>query len=218
QVAALNGLAGNVGNAVTGTYGNITINANGSYTYTLDNSDPQTQALTQGQAVDDVFSYTATDVFGATSTAQLTIHITGTNDGPTANADDNTGDAVTEAGVNPGNTAFPGDASATGNVLANDTDPDTGETATLTVSAVNGNALDVGQSVTGTYGAVTINSTGTWSYALDDTDPQTQALTQGQSVDDVFSYTVTDVHGATSTAQLTIHITGTNDGPTANAD
>ena len=40
--------AGNVGSAVTGTYGSVTIAANGSYTYTLDNGDPDTQALAQG--------------------------------------------------------------------------------------------------------------------------------------------------------------------------
>ena len=89
------------GTAVVGTYGAVTINATGGYSYTLDNTDPQTQALTQGQAVSDVFSYTVVDAFGATSTANLTIAITGTNDGPTANADSNAGDPVVESGVNP---------------------------------------------------------------------------------------------------------------------
>ena len=214
----MNGVGGNVGTAVVGTYGAVTINATGGYSYTLDNTDPQTQALTQGQAVSDVFSYTVVDAFGATSTANLTIAITGTNDGPTANADSNAGDPVVESGVNPGNTPFPGDGSAAGNVLANDTDPDTGETATLAVSAVNGVGGNVGAAVVGTYGAVTINATGGYSYTLDNTDPQTQALTQGQAVSDVFSYTGGGTFGATSTANLTIAITGTNDGPTANAD
>ena len=56
----------------------------------------------------------------------LTITITGTNDAPVAVADTNAGDAVTEAGVNPGNT-LSGDPSATGNVLTNDTDVDAGD-------------------------------------------------------------------------------------------
>ena len=54
-----------------------------------------------------MFSYTVTDEFGATDTATLTITITGTNDGPVAVGDTNAGDAVTEAGVNPLNTAVP---------------------------------------------------------------------------------------------------------------
>src|SRR5438874_1457735 len=46
----------------------------------------------------------------------------------------------------------------------------------------------------------------------------TNALAQGASVTDVFSYTVTDEHGATSTAKLTITTTGTHDAPVAVAD
>src|SRR4030095_17028609 len=110
----------NAGNAVVGTYGSVTINSNGSYTYTLNNADADTNALAQGASVNDVFSYTVTDEFGATSIANLTLSITGTNDGPVAVADTNAGDPVTESGV------VAGDPSASGNVLTNDTDVDTG--------------------------------------------------------------------------------------------
>ena len=41
------------------------------------------------------------DAHGATSSATLTITITGTNDAPVAVADTNAGDAVVESGVNP---------------------------------------------------------------------------------------------------------------------
>ena len=120
---------------MAGTYGSVTINSDGSYSYTLNDADADTNALAQGASVTDVFSYTVTDEHGATSTANLTITITGTNDGPVAVADTNAGDAVNEAGVQPAATrADPGDASASGNVLTNDSDVDTG--AVLTVSAV----------------------------------------------------------------------------------
>ena len=89
-VAAVSGLANMVGNAVTGKYGSVTINSNGSYTYTLDNTEPDTQALTQGAIVTDVFSYTVTDEHGATSTANLTITITGTKDAAAPIVDLNT--------------------------------------------------------------------------------------------------------------------------------
>jgi len=49
--------------------------------------------------------------------------------------------AVTESGVNPGNTPFAGTSTATGNVLTNDTDVDTGDTKA--VSAVNGLSANV---------------------------------------------------------------------------
>src|SRR5438445_3046 len=107
-------------------------------------------------------------------------------------ADTNAGDAVTEAGVNPGNTAFAGDPSAAGNVLTNDRDVDHG--AVLTVAAVNGVAGNVGTAVLGTYGSVTVNSDGSYSYALDNAKAATNALAQGDTATDTFSYTVTDEH------------------------
>src|SRR5205085_1226549 len=159
----------------------------------------------QGASASDVFSYTVTDSHGATSTANLTITITGTNDAPVAVADSNAGDAVVESGVNPGNTAFAGDPSARGNVLTNDTDVDTG--ATRAVSAVAGLAGNVGTAVVGTYGSVTINANGSYSYALNNADPDTNALSQGQVVTDQFTYTVVDDYGATATETVTITIT-----------
>ena len=211
SVAAVAGDALKVGNPVTGTYGSVVINGDGSYTYTLDNADPDTNALAQGDSVTDVFSYTVTDEHGATATATLTITIAGTNDAPVATGDSNAGDAVKEAGF-----GDPGDATAAGNVLDNDTDVDTGHV--LSVAAVAGDALKVGNPVTGTYGSVVINGDGSYTYTLDNADPDTNALAQGDSVTDVFSYTVTDEHGATATATLTITIAGTNDAPVATGD
>ncbi len=48
--------------------------------------------------------------------------------------------------------------------------------------------------------------------------PDTDALAQGQTATDVFTYTVSDTNGATSSTSLTITITGTNDAPVAVAD
>ncbi|MBR1155264.1 VCBS domain-containing protein [Bradyrhizobium sp. JYMT SZCCT0428] len=210
-VASVNGMVGNVGNAVTGTYGSVVINSNGSYTYTLNNADTDTQAIAQGVSVIDTFNYTVTDQFGATSATTLKITITGTNDAPIAIADTNASDSVTEQGVNPGNTPFAGDSTAIGNVLTNDTDVDAG--ATKTVASVNGMVGNVGNAVTGTYGSVGINSNGSFTYTLNNADADTQALAQGAAVSDVFTYTVIDQFGATSSTTLTITITGTNDSP-----
>ena len=204
------------GQAVTGVYGTLTLGATGAWTYTLNNADPDTNALTQGQVVTDAFTYEMVDANGATSSTTLTITITGTNDAPVAVADGNGGDAVTESGVNPGETPFPGDPSAAGNVLTNDTDVDSGDTRTVT--AVNGSALNVGQAVTGVYGTLTLGATGAWTYTLDNADPDTNALAQGQVVTDAFTYTITDANGATSSSTVTITITGTNDAPVAVAD
>ena len=111
--------------------------------------------------VNDVFSYTETDHNGGTSTATLTIGVTGTDDAPHAVADRlNTGAAVTEQGVYPGNTPFSGVDTASGYVLTNDFDVDTGDSKTVQ-GVVQGTPTgpvtgQVATSVTGTYGSVTI--------------------------------------------------------------
>ena len=211
SVAAVAGSAANVGNAVTGIYGSVTVNSDGSYSYTLNNADPDTEALYQGQVVTDQFTYTVTDEFGATSSSTLTITIAGTNDGPIAVANTNAGDPVVESGVNPGNTPFAGDPTAVGNVLTNDTDVDTPHV--LSVAAVAGSAANVGNAVIGIYGSVTISSNGSYTYTLNNADPDTEALSQGQVVTDQFTYTMTDEFGATSSSTLTITIIGTDDAP-----
>ena len=125
--------------------------------------------------------------------------------------------SVVESGVNPGNTAFAGTPSASGNVLTNDTDPDAADTKT--VNSVNGLLANVGAVINGTYGSVQLNADGTYTYTLDNARAATQALTQGQGVSEVFNYTIKDTAGAVSNSTtLTVSVTGTNDLPVAVAD
>ena len=71
-----------------GTYGTLIIGADGSYTYTADQS--AADALDAGETADDVFTYTVTDENGATTTATLTITVSGSNDAPVARDDTGT--------------------------------------------------------------------------------------------------------------------------------
>ena len=110
------------GTQIVGTYGTLTIGANGSYTYTAD----QTAAddLDANDPATDVFTYTLTDENSATATATLTITITGVNDTPVAVNDT---DSVNEDAT-VSKTAVQDD------VLNDDTDAD--DSASLTVSAI----------------------------------------------------------------------------------
>ena len=101
---------------------------------------------------------------------------------------------------------------ADGNVLANDVDTDALDT--LTVASLAGDAANVGTAFAGTYGTLTLNQDGTWSYALDNSLASVQALNAGQQVTDVFTYGVTD-GTAVDMATLTITIDGTDDTPEA---
>ncbi len=115
-----------------------------------------------------------------------------------------------------------GPIGATGNVLTNDTDADLVQTVTEvlrvngvragtelaggTLAAVTGATI-----VDGIYGSLTLNTDGSYSYALDNGRPVTQALVAGQSVTDSFTYRVVDASGLFDTAQVNIAITGTYD-------
>ncbi len=93
-----------------------------------------------------------------------------------------------------------------GNVLANDSDPD-GDT--LTVTAVD--------AVSAQGAAVAIASNGTFTY-----NPAgaatLQALSAGQTIQDTFTYTVSDGNGGTDTAIVTVTVTGVNDPVVATDD
>ena len=65
-----------------GTYGTLTLAANGSYTYT---PNAAANGLAAGEMAQDVFTYTATDGT-ASDTATLTVTVNGINDAPTIDA------------------------------------------------------------------------------------------------------------------------------------
>jgi VCBS repeat-containing protein len=61
SVTAVNGHAANVGTTLIGTYGTLLLGANGHYTYTLANNQPNVQALSAGQVVTETFHYSLSD-------------------------------------------------------------------------------------------------------------------------------------------------------------
>lgn len=74
---------GTIGTARAGTYGSLTLNADGTYTYTVNNSNAAVQALrTNADTLTDTFTYTMADNTAATSSATLTVTIHGANDAP----------------------------------------------------------------------------------------------------------------------------------------
>jgi VCBS repeat-containing protein len=183
-VTAVNGASGNVGVSVAGTYGHITIASNGAYTYNADNTAAIDAAAT-GAHLTDAFTYTANDAHGGTTTTTITV----TLDRPPTSASDSSG--AVESG-----------AAATGNVLTNDSDKD-GDT--LTVTAVNGSAGNVGASLAGTYGHLTLGSNGSYSYVADNTSAIGGAAT-GSHPSDAFTYTASDGHGGTTSNTLTFAV------------
>ncbi|WP_410001492.1 DUF4082 domain-containing protein, partial [Rhizobium leguminosarum] len=131
-----------------------------------------------------------------------------TNTTPTAVAD--AGNATEKGGVANGS----GGVVASGNVLTNDTDADTGDTKTVTAIRFGATSGTLGSALNGTYGSLVLSASGVYSYAVNETNAAVQALRQStNTLSDVFSYTMRDTAGATATANLTVTIHGANDAP-----
>ena len=144
----------------------------------------------------------------------FTLSITDVNEAPVTQNDTNGADSVIESGSLLFIGITPGDPNASGNVQTNDSDPDGDTMAVVGVAAGTPGAAPasgVGNVIVGTYGSLTVQSAGTWNYALNNNDPDTDGLSQGQMVNDTFTYAVSDPQGAISTAVLSIAIQGATD-------
>jgi VCBS repeat-containing protein len=193
--------SGTVGSPLAGAHGTLTLNIDGSYTYLVNQTDTQVQALaTSAETITDVFNYTISDTGGLQDTATLTITIHGADDLPQAVADTGT---MTED-----------DAPTSFNVIANDTqDPD--HTAT--------NAITVGPAaitVTGPAGETFVNTDATASIVSNQvqvslTNSHFQQLALGEHATVTVPYTLTGDTGETSTANLVVTVNGVNDVPAA---
>jgi VCBS repeat-containing protein len=80
---SFNGTPGTVGAPLAGTYGALTLNADGTCTFALDNDSLTVQSLAAGQVAQDVFTYAVGNDNGS-SEAAITVTIVGWNDDPTA--------------------------------------------------------------------------------------------------------------------------------------
>jgi VCBS repeat-containing protein len=147
------------------------------------------------------------DFLGAGESATVTSAVVIDDQSATANATVSPDVVVTVYGANDAPIAAP-DSNGTAKksvlsvpavqgVLSNDTDPDIHDQGHLFVGAVNGSAANVGHSVAGTYGSVTINSDGSYVYASIQGALPAKIVAQDQ-----FAYTVSDPHGETDTDTL----------------
>ena len=99
-------------------------------------------------------------------------------------------------------------------MLTNDTDPDAGDTKTVTAVSFGAANGTLGTALAGAYGSLVLNASGAFTYTVNETDAAVQALRQStNTLTDVFSYTMRDAAGATSTTTLTVTIHGANDAP-----
>ncbi len=184
-------LTGYTGDATGGTI---------SYSYTLsatidnDSIIPTGNDAVTAAHFDDSVALTVTGVGGSSASDDLVIRIV--NDAPTASVDGPY--SLTEDGAT---------TVVSGNVLSNDT---SGADAPKAFDAWSGSDTTAINALN-TYGTLTQNADGTWSYALNNALAATQALTSASNLSYTLHYTMKDADGDTSPATLTITIAGAND-------
>lgn len=141
-------------------------------------ASPQTYVPTTG-APGSITTTTTTPVtVGSTLTVAVTAPPASTNDQPPVAIGDTATVSVT--------------GTTTGNVLANDRDP---AGLALNVVAINGHVADVGTSVAGLYGSLLLRADGTYDYV----PYANAAIAPGETVTDIFQYTIGDGQSYTAT-------------------
>jgi|GEM_PF-1582562 len=179
----------------------------GAYEIYYDSAASATlQALTEGEAITDTFTYTVTDEDGETDTATVEVTVEGVNDIPVAEDDllGGYGLAATDE-----DTVL---RIASDGLLENDTDADNGDMLTITsVSETSALGADLTLADTDGDGAYEIYYDPSKSATL-------QALAEGETKEDTFTYTVTDGYGGTDTATVTVTVSGNSIDPVAADD
>ncbi|MGG7598216.1 retention module-containing protein [Pseudomonas sp. WC1] len=179
-----------VGNA-TGQYGQIQLNADGSYTYTLTSAPNSPNHVNDGpNVVTESFTYQVKDSLGNTTTSTIVVSIV--DDVPKAHCD--------VASVKEG-------ASVSGNVLDNDVvGADVRADGQYVVGVRAGSDTStsaighVGDTIVGQYGYLTLDSQGNATYhANPDSVPAAGAT-------DSFVYTIRDADGDESTTTIRINV------------
>ncbi|MCU8068076.1 VCBS domain-containing protein, partial [Shewanella sp. SM34] len=154
-------------NVADGNYGFFSIDADGNWTYTLNNSHSDVQSLKAGETLTRDITVTSAD---GTASHTVTITIVGANDP----ADITVGNGDSDAGTvtEDGDTdTLPGTVQTVAGTLTV-TDVDNGEA----VFQVQTNVAD------GNYGFFSIDADGNWTYTLNNSHSDVQSLKAGETL------------------------------------
>ena len=176
----------------TGTYGTFELTtegaATGTWTYTLDNNDPDTNMLAADETAMETFLVQSSD----NTPAQVVITITGADDAPTITG--TIRGVVTEDATT---------TTATGTLTVTDPDSDVADDPFVAQILPTD----------GMYGTFTLTIAGVWTYTLVNERLVTNALYQGIEEFEEFMVEATN----TGQATISIRVIGANDAPIANA-
>ena len=202
SVAAGEGAASsNAGNMAAGQYGTLFINADGTYSYQLNNQMQAVQELGEdSEPLEETFTIFVKDQDGAEVAKTVTVTINGTNDAPVLSLD------TPVLTIKEGSTAEVGGT-------ASATDVDKGDT--LSYALKDGTlSEETGEYVCKTdYGTFSIDPvTGEYRFVLDNSLDAVKDLRPTDVVDAKVTVVV-DGHGGVTEKELTVHIKGSDSVP-----
>ena len=175
--------------SAAGTYGSFTLDATGNWTYTADDSQTAIQQLGAGQSITDSFTAVSSD---GTASQLVTVTIHGTNDVPVITGT-STGSVTEDVGLSGSNLVTSGALGIS--------DVDQGQSNFAIQASTAGSSG---------HGTFTLDASGNWTYAADDSQTAIQQLGAGQSITDSFTAVSSD---GTASQLVTVTIHGTNDVP-----
>ncbi|USE37003.1 VCBS domain-containing protein [Endozoicomonas sp. SCSIO W0465] len=157
------------------------LDAAGNWTYSADNSQSAIQSLGDGVTLSDTVIIQSE---GGTDHT-LTLTVTGSNDGAVI------------SGTDSGSVSEDSDSMLTVSGALSISDVDAGE-AQFTAGTINGS-----------YGDLTLDASGNWSYSADNSQPAIQSLNDGETLSDTL--TVYSLDGTAHTVTITVN--GRDDAP-----
>ncbi|MGY3562439.1 VCBS repeat-containing protein [Bradyrhizobium sp. USDA 4463] len=188
----------------------------GSVAWGYSAQDKSFDFLAAGQTLTVTYAVSINDGHGGTTSQNVMVTIAGTNDTPVITSGAQTG-AITEVA---GQTGATSPDSATGTVTFSDADLSdthsvtiTGVTSSGVTSGLADNATLLSWLTLGTLTDSTNGVTGSdgWSFAAQ--DKSFDYLAAGQTVTLTYTVQVADTHGGTTSQNVVVTITGTNDAP-----
>ena len=192
----------NAGNMAAGQYGTLFINADGTYSYQLNNQMQAVQELGEdSEPLEETFTIFVKDQDGAEVAKTVTVTINGTNDAPVLSLD------TPVLTIKEGSTAEVGGT-------ASATDVDKGDTLSYTLK--DGTlSEETGEYAYETdYGTFYINKeTGAYRFELNNTLDAVKNLRPTDVVDAKVTVVVDDGHGGVTEKELTVHIKGSDSVP-----
>ena len=215
--------------AQQGQYGTITLNPDGTYTYTLDNDNAVVKALSKDETLTEEFTYTYTDADGDVATGKVTITINGVDNGVVVTPSDPEAGSETltvhESGLVDGSTPGAAPTTAEGSLTISAPDgvasividgKEVVVNGALTGYAENRNIpTDEGVLMVTGFDAATGKLTFTYRLTGNTTEHGDKAEWDTQVSHD-FTVTVTDVDNSTATSTITVTIV--DDMPTLEVD